>query len=91
MPGRPDSTGARAVPADRQRINPVLQGLHPCGQALRIVVRPHFDARLDDGRAPVELCGHEMHGCAGLRLVRLDGAPMRVQAGEFRQQRGMYV
>jgi hypothetical protein len=50
-----------------------------------------FDAHpgLDDARAAVELLRDEVNRGAMLGIVRLDGAPMRMQSRIFGQQRGI--
>ena len=69
----------------------MLQHLHPGREALRIVVRLHPHPRLYHRGTGVELLGHEVHRRAMLLLVRLERPPMGVQAGKFRQERGVDV
>src|ERR1700719_1641248 len=74
-----------AKPAHGQRVDAVFLRLHPRRETGFVVLRRDANARLYDSRTTVEFCGHEMHGRAMLRFVRLERAPMRVQAWEFRQ------
>ena len=55
------------------------------------VVVPHRDRRLQHDRPAVELAGHEVHGRAADLHAVLERLPLRVDAGERRQQRRMDV
>ena len=83
----------RAVdqPADRARIDQVLARQHARGQRVLGVVGQHRHDRLRDDRPVVEVGGDEVHRRAGHLAAGLDRAPVRVQAGERRQQRRMDV
>ena len=56
-----------------------------------VVAGQHRHRGLRDYRTAVEFAGHEMHRGTGHPATRLDGALVRVQAGEGRQQRRVDV
>ena len=61
------------------------------GQGVRVVGIQHRHRGLHDDRAVVEFRRHEVHRAAVNLDAGLERAPVRMQAGERRQQRRMDV
>ena len=76
---------------DGERIDAVLFGQHPGGEAFGVVVRMHRHDRLDDDRAVVHRRPDEVDGAAGEARAVGDHPLVHVQAAKRRQQRRVDV
>src|ERR1035437_6882763 len=78
-------------PAHGQRIDLVLFSQYPLREARLIIAIEHRHGRLHDDRAVIERRRHEMNRTAMHANAFLQGAPVRMQTGEGRQQGGMDI
>jgi hypothetical protein len=78
-------------PSHRQRVDAVLGGQHAVGQGLGIVVGSQRHHRLQHDRPMVQFGCDEVHRGAAQLAAGLDGALVRVQPREGRQQRRVDV
>ena len=75
----------------RLRVYPVLLLQYPCGKRVLGVIGKYRHDRLDNYWAGVHPRIDKMHGASGKFCAVLYGLPLDVQAGERRQERGVYV
>ncbi len=91
QPGRGRSVKGGGKAAQDGGVKPVLLGQNAGGKAFGRVMRQNRHPRLPQNRAGIQFGRHLMHGAAGFRIARVDGALMGVQAGIFRQKRRVDV
>src|SRR6187402_3286707 len=72
-------------------IKEMLNGQNAAGEAVGGVARQNRHPLLKDHRTRVEISVHKMNSGAALDGAIVEGLLLRMQAGIFRQQRGMDV
>jgi uncharacterized membrane protein YbaN (DUF454 family) len=79
------------IAAQDLRIKPVFLRQHAGGKGFGGVARQDRNAGLSKDRAGIEFGGDQMDRGAGLGIARVERALMGVQAGIFRQERGVDI
>jgi uncharacterized membrane protein YoaK (UPF0700 family) len=85
------SPSAFHQPGQRGWVNDVFGGQHPSRQRFGRVAWQHRHAGLIEDRPLIDARRDQVHRAARLRIARLDGPPVGVEARVFRQQGGMDV